>query len=280
MSQPEFRQAAQILFEAHERREPFRPLPEGLAPRTGEAAYAIPPATGGVSGTPATGGVSGTPATGGVSGTPATGGTAGVGVSGSAGMPGGAGTGSTVACDAAFVAAADGFVRAPAAGGGCWHGYAFAGGDTGSMLTTMPSFAMCATAPAPCTLRVAGTLGPATATNMYIGVVYLGFNINQAAGATAGTAIVPTGTGLTVTYTKVSGPATIRIQIQDATTRWCANLTASPATIPYTMFNTACWEPTSGVAYAKQPITQVQLVAPGEATAVPIDMTLVSVKDM
>ena len=41
MSQPEFRQAAQILFEAHERREPFRPLPEGLAPRTGEAAYAI-----------------------------------------------------------------------------------------------------------------------------------------------------------------------------------------------------------------------------------------------
>jgi 2-keto-4-pentenoate hydratase len=41
MSQPEFKQAAQMLLEAHERREPFRPLPENLAPRTGEAAYAI-----------------------------------------------------------------------------------------------------------------------------------------------------------------------------------------------------------------------------------------------
>ncbi len=41
MSQPEFKQAAQMLLEAHERREPFRPLPANLAPRTGEAAYAI-----------------------------------------------------------------------------------------------------------------------------------------------------------------------------------------------------------------------------------------------
>ena len=41
MSQSEFKQAAQLLFEAHERREPFRPLPPALAPSTGEAAYAI-----------------------------------------------------------------------------------------------------------------------------------------------------------------------------------------------------------------------------------------------
>ena len=93
---------------------------------------------------------------------------------------------------------------------------------------------------------------------------------------------MPTGTGLQVTYTKVSGPTTIRVQIQDATTRWCAPLTTSGATIPYTSFNTMCWEtaPPATGAYAKQPITQVQLVAPGGETAVPIDMTLVSVKDM
>jgi 2-keto-4-pentenoate hydratase len=36
-----FKQAAQRLFEAHERREPFSPLPAELAPHTGEAAYAI-----------------------------------------------------------------------------------------------------------------------------------------------------------------------------------------------------------------------------------------------
>jgi 2-keto-4-pentenoate hydratase len=37
----QFKQAARLLFEAHERRERFRPLPPELAPRTGEAAYAI-----------------------------------------------------------------------------------------------------------------------------------------------------------------------------------------------------------------------------------------------
>ena len=41
MSQSEFKRAARLLFEAHERREPFRPLPAELAPRTAEAAYAI-----------------------------------------------------------------------------------------------------------------------------------------------------------------------------------------------------------------------------------------------
>ena len=63
-------------------------------------------------------------------------------------------------------------------------------------------------------------------------------------------------------------------------TRWCATLTASPATIPYTMFNTTCWEPASGTAYAKQPIEAVQLVAPGDMAAAPLDMTLVSVKEL
>lgn len=41
MSEPQFKQAAQHLFEAHERRERFLPLPAELAPRTSEEAYAI-----------------------------------------------------------------------------------------------------------------------------------------------------------------------------------------------------------------------------------------------
>jgi 2-keto-4-pentenoate hydratase len=41
MSRLRFEQAAKHLFEAHERREPFSPLPPELAPHTGEAAYAI-----------------------------------------------------------------------------------------------------------------------------------------------------------------------------------------------------------------------------------------------
>ena len=41
MSVPVFKRAAQHLFEAHERRERFAPLPRELAPRTEEEAYAI-----------------------------------------------------------------------------------------------------------------------------------------------------------------------------------------------------------------------------------------------
>lgn len=41
MSEPQFKQAARQLFEAHERRERFSPLPADLAPRTSEEAYAI-----------------------------------------------------------------------------------------------------------------------------------------------------------------------------------------------------------------------------------------------
>ena len=41
MSEARFKQAARLLHEAHEQREPFRPLPAALAPHTGEAAYEI-----------------------------------------------------------------------------------------------------------------------------------------------------------------------------------------------------------------------------------------------
>jgi len=140
----------------------------------------------------------------------------------------------------------------------------------------MPTtFSMCGTG---CMLRVSGTLGAATAANSYAGVVFVGFNINQTAGSSVVGRFTPAGTSLVVTYTKVSGPATIRVQIQAGTSRWCANLSASPATIPYTTFNTACWD-TSGTAYAKQPIEALQLVVPGGPTATPIDMTLNSVRD-
>src|ERR687896_2061710 len=41
MSELRFERAAKLLYEAHERRDPFSPLPEELAPHTEEAAYAI-----------------------------------------------------------------------------------------------------------------------------------------------------------------------------------------------------------------------------------------------
>jgi 2-keto-4-pentenoate hydratase len=41
MSELRFERAAKLLYEAHERRDPFSPLPEELAPHSEEAAYAI-----------------------------------------------------------------------------------------------------------------------------------------------------------------------------------------------------------------------------------------------
>jgi hypothetical protein len=237
---------------------------------------------GGSAGTPATGGSAGTPATGGtfptggVSGA-AVGGTAGTVAMGgaSAGTPatGGSAGAGMLMCNAAFEVGMDGFVRAPGTTG-CWNGYASAGGDVGTMVTpTM--FAACG---AGCMLRTSGTLGPANEANSYAGFAFLGFNVNQPTGSSTFSTIAPTGSSLVITYTKTAGPATIRVQLQGGATRWCANLTASPATIPYAMFNTACWD-NSGAPYAKEPIDAVQLVAPGGEAAQPIDMTLVSVKD-
>jgi hypothetical protein len=169
---------------------------------------------------------------------------------------------------------ADGFVRAPAAGGGCWHGYASAGGDPGSMVmpTTFSSCGM------DCMLRVSGRVGPAIASSY----VYLGFNVDQALGSSSKAALVPVGTGLAVRYTNTGASPVVRIQISSgsaASTRWCAPVTSASATIPYAMFNTECWEGGSGTAYDKEPIDTVQLVIPGGMEPAPFDVTLISVKD-
>jgi hypothetical protein len=85
-------------------------------------------------------------------------------------------------------------------------------------------------------------------------------------------AAAPTGTGMTVSFTK-TGTFPLRVQIQavgggtDETKRWCYTVTgASPVTIPYTSFNTKCWDD-SGTAYAKQPLEAVLLLVPGDPAA-------------
>jgi hypothetical protein len=133
-----------------------------------------------------------------------------------------------------------------------------------------------------CMLRFSGMVGPSVDPS-YAGVVYMGFNVNQAAGASAKGTLVPAGTGLAVQYTNTGASPIVRVQISagtDPATRWCAPLTSASATIPYAMFNTQCWEGGMGTAYAKQPIDTVQLIIPGGMTAAAFDVTLVSVKDM
>jgi len=182
----------------------------------------------------------------------------------------------SAACSATFEVAADGFVRAPAAGGACWRGYAFIGGDAGSTITPR-DFSACG---APCTLKMQGTVGPAVAPS-YAGVAYLGFNLGQNAGSTTVPTVTPTGTGLTVTFSATTATLPLRVQlVGTGSTFWCYTITgASPVTIPYAMFNTACWDG-SGTAYAKQPITSIELVVPGGATATSgVSVTLSGVRE-
>jgi hypothetical protein len=80
---------------------------------------------------------------------------------------------------------------------------------------------------------------------------------------TPAVAVAPTGTGLAVMLTgTVTG---LRVQIEDATqkTKWCALVTGPNTMIPWTSFNTACWDPATGVAYSPaSPILDIAVVVP------------------
>jgi hypothetical protein len=199
------------------------------------------------------------------------------GVGGSGGTTGTAGASGTSGstCGATFGAQANGFVTVPAQGA-CWHGYAYVGGDAGSTISP-PSFGSCGT---PCMLKMTGTVGPATVANSYSGNAYLGFNVSQDASGTTAAQIVPTGTSVTFTFTAATAGLALRAQLNSGgSTFWCYTITgSSPVTIPYTAFNTACWD-NSGTAYAKQPIQSVGFSVPGGATATSINVTLTSVKE-
>lgn len=231
-------------------------------------------AAGGAAGSVGKGGTGA--ATGGASGSVGTGGT-----TPTAGTTGAAGTNGLppVECGTAFSVDSAGFVRAPAAGGACWHGYASAGAD--SLSTVMPTaFGMCG---ADCMLNITGTVAPATEANSYAGVAYLGFNLKQQLGASAKMTVTPTGTGIAVTYGNAGASEIVRVQISSgsaAATRWCAPLATSGAVIPYSMFNTQCWEGGAGTAYAKQPIDTLQLIVPGGAAEAPLDIALTGIKEM
>ena len=195
---------------------------------------------GGTTGTAGRGGTTGTGNTVGTAGTTGTGNTVGTAgttgsgnTAGTAGVSGTAGSVGTT-CGTTFEASADGFVRAPAAGGACFHGYAFAGGDAGSTITPA-TFSACGT---PCMLKMTGTVGPAVAPS-YAGVAYMGFNVAQDSGSSTKGTLVPTGSSLTVAFSATTGSQPLRAQLSSGSSFWCYTITgASPVTIPYASFNT------------------------------------------
>jgi hypothetical protein len=191
------------------------------------------------------------------------------------GSGGAAGGGTGAICSTTFQATTSGFVTAPAAGGGCWHGFAFDFADSTTTITpaTTSGYASCG---APCSLAAAGTLGAG-----YTAYAGLGFNLNQpTSGGSATPTLTPTGTSLTISFIH-TGPTAFRAELTDGTTSWCAIITgSSPVTIPYSSFNTKCYDtPVDGSQYTKQPINEFELMVAGELTSTSFNIALTSLTE-
>ncbi len=162
---------------------------------------------------------------------------------------------------------------------GAWHGYVWTSASgTGSTITPM-DFSMDTAGQPFCAM---GTVAPMAD---YSGTAIVGYNLDQDTGMGSPTnTVVPTATGLVVNVTN-TGMSTLRVQLQgpngatDATQRWCATITGTGGTIPYSSFNTACWDG-SGTAYSGQPIVAAQILVPGDnMVAVPYNFCLNSISD-
>jgi hypothetical protein len=188
-----------------------------------------------------------------------------------------------VVCPTGFTATTGGWVLAPAAGGSCWHGFAYNFADSnGTTITPGVSmtYATCGTV---CPLSAAGTVTASTLANNYLAYAGIGFKINQPMSAggpdTSVSTVTPTGSGLTFLFTGTVGTGVVlRAEISDGTTRWCHNLGSSPSTITYSSFNTACWDtPPSGTAYGKQPINEIQFIVVPSSSSASYNVSLTSV---
>src|SRR5262249_28055823 len=145
--------------------------------------------------------------------------------------------------------------------------------NCGSTITPK-DFSSCAS---PCTLTASGMIATATATNSYCAVVGICFNVNQLGGATTGSPLTPTGTGIKISFSESAPWHSFRVQIryECSGTGYCYNATGTSAMIPYGSFNTKCYDtPADGVAYAKTPFTSVQILIAGGMTATAYSMTM------
>jgi hypothetical protein len=116
--------------------------------------------------------------------------------------------------------------------------------------------------------------GSVAATADYSGNAMIGTNLNQAMEGVP-MAFTPTLAGLEVEVAnRAASPLRVQIQTADGAGLWCALVDGSGGFIPWTDFNTACWDG-SGTAYARQPISIAMISVPGGTTAaIPYDFCL------
>jgi hypothetical protein len=256
----------------------------GTAGRGGTTGSGNTVGTAGVTGSGARGGTTGAGNTVGTAGTTGSGNTVGTaGTTGTGNVAGTAGTtgsaGGSGACPATFSVSTNGFVQMPVQGGNCWSGYPYTYADTfGTAVMPMsptPGFSTCG---AGCMLKMTGNIVAVAGMNYsYAG---MGFNLGQTSSGSTNTPVAPRGSGLTFNFANTTGGGVVlRAQVTNGTSTWCTDITTSPAVIPYSSFHVACYNTPPGAAYAKEPITAIEMNLAGGTMAGAINLTLTSVTE-
>jgi hypothetical protein len=219
---------------------------------------------GGVGGSPGTGGLGsggmdvgvGGTGTGAVAGSGGTGGTGTGAVAGSGGAGGGSGGVPPV------IGEAGGYLV-----GGDWKGYVWTGVDEGMVASIDPPNFETILQPPYC---VSGVVPP---TSDFGAVAIWGWTVNQEAKLMPTdpdppkATVTPTKMGVMVNVSTTS-PAELRVQVQAPApdeTFWCTTLgeTGVDTFIPWTDFNTECWQGGDGDTYAMQEIESIMITVPG-----------------
>jgi hypothetical protein len=167
---------------------------------------------------------------------------------------------------AASIAADPPVERGPYFVSGSWHGYFWLAQHGAGTTVTATNFD---TEQFGAPICIQGLVA-ATADNS--GNAILGVNVNQDNSADMNVQTVsPALDGIRVALTNHGG-SVVRLQVQalDGATneraRWCAEVNGSGGFIPWSAFNTACWDG-SGMPYQREPISGAMLLIPGATKA-------------
>jgi hypothetical protein len=128
----------------------------------------------------------------------------------------------------------------------------------------------------PNTLCAAGTVGAQDPPTFKVWGAGFGFSLSP---QTTATIIVPvqlTGSGVTVTLSSLpTGGASARAQVTVGGAQYCAVMTKTSQTIPWTSFNSTCWDPTPAGALTGPPnASNFQIEASAGTTAGAFDFCL------
>ncbi len=125
-------------------------------------------------------------------------------------------------------------------------GYAYAYSDKVLSTACLASGAFCGQ----------GTTGAQTPANSStVWGAGIGVNLNQPAGSMTVGSCAATGSGIAYTISGALPPQGMRLIIDNGGMDYCAPLPSVSGTVPWSAFNTTCWQPSGGMALSGPPAT-------------------------